>query len=188
MKSKAICLILLAAVSLVASARNLRADRSASIPIERVVTTEPGVIPAGTQLVIQCNDTVSTSRSLGDANYAASLAADIMDQNGMLLIPKESPVNLGVFSFGYIGPGGAGMSELVLGVRDVTVSGVSYPAGTAQPQRNGGLGPTEHTTKWIGGAGEPGRVLTRGSRIYVPSGAILSFQIIYPIRLKGYQR
>lgn len=188
MKSKAIGFILLAAVSLIASVRSLRADRATPVPIERVVTTEPGVIPAGTQLVIQCNDTVSTSRSLGDSNYAASLAADIMDQNGKVLIPKESPINLSVFSFGYIGPGGAGMSELVLGVRDITVGGVSYPAKTAQPQRNGGLGSTERTAKWVGGAGEPGQVLTRGSRIFVPNGAILSFQIIYPIRLKGYQR
>jgi hypothetical protein len=188
MKSKVIGSILLAAVSLLAGVRSLRADRATPIPIERVVTTEPGVLPAGTQLVVQCNDTVSTSQALGDAVYSASLPADIIDQDGKVLIPKGSPINQSVLSFGYLGPGGAGMSELVLGVRDIAVNGLSYPAETAHPQRNGGLGSTEHTAKWGGGAGEPGQVLTRGSRIYVPNGAILSFQIIYPIRLKGYQR
>jgi hypothetical protein len=188
MKVQASGFTFLLAVSLMSCIQAVHADRTTSIPVERIVTTEAGVLPAGTQLVVRSNDTVSTSRASADTIYGASLAADILDQDGRVLIPKESPVDMGVFSFGYLGPGGGPMTELVLGVREVTVTGMVYPVETAQRQRDGGLGSTEHMGKWVGGTGEPHQVLTRGRRIYVPRGALLSFQTIDPIRLKGYQR
>jgi hypothetical protein len=153
----------------------------------RIATAEAGVVPAGTWLVVRTSDTVSADRAGRDTIYDGSLAEDVVDQNGRILVPKESPVELGVFSFGFLGPGGAGMSELALGLRAVTVNGMSYPVETAEPQRDGGLGSTDHTAKWVGGA-PAGKVLTRGRRINVPEGTLLSFQTEGPIRLRGYRR
>jgi hypothetical protein len=95
-----------------------------------------------------------------------------------------------VVSLSFRGPGGAGMSELVLGVQAVTVNGVRYPVRTAGNawDRDGGLGENRHKARWIGGSSETGRVLTSGSRINVPTGTLLAFSTDDPIRLKGYQR
>lgn len=131
-----------------------RADRNA-LPELRplcIVTSEPGVVPAGTSLVVRTNETVNTDRGSRYTIYDASVAEDVLDQNGRILIPKESSVELEVFSFRFLGPGGAGMTQLVLGFRSVTVSGFSYPVETAEPPRDGGLGASDHTAKWVGGA------------------------------------
>jgi hypothetical protein len=189
MRLQVVSFTVLVVVGLSSCTRTVRADRDALVPPGpvRVATTEPGVVPAGTSLVVRTKDTVSSDRAFRDTVYDASLAEDVLDQNGTVLIPKESPVDLGVFSFGFLGPGGAGMTELVLGLRAVTVNGVSYPVGSAEPQRNGGLGASDHTAKPVGGSAA-GQVLTRGSRIRVPAGTLLRFQTEEPIRLRGYRR
>jgi hypothetical protein len=102
-------------------------------------------------------------------------------------MPKDSSVDLAVYSFGFLGPGGSGMTELVLGARAVTVKGMSYPVETAAPPRDGGPS-SGYTAKWIGGAGDAHQVFTRGNRIHVPDGALLLFQTLDPIWLKGYRR
>lgn len=189
MRLQVVSFTLLVVVGLSSCTRTVRAERDALVPPGpvRTVTSEPGVVPAETPLVVRTNDTVSTDRAFRGTIYDASLAEDVLDQSGTVLIPKESPVELGVFSFGFLGPGGAGMTELVLGLRAVTVNGVSYPLETAEPQRNGGLGASDHTAKWVGGTAA-GQVLTRGKRIHVPAGALLRFQTEEPIRLRGYRR
>ena len=176
---------MIALTDLVGCMRTGRADRETLQPSEpvRKVTAEPGVVPAGTSLLVRTNDTISTKRAYRDTIYEASLAEDVLDQNGVVLIPKGSPVDLAVFSFAFLGPGGAGMTELVLGLRAVTLSGVTYRVNSAEPPRAGGLGADDHTAKWVGGA-PAGEVLTRGSRINVPSGTLLRFQTTDPIRLR----
>jgi hypothetical protein len=156
----------------------------------KTVTEEQGVVPSGTSLVVRTNDTVSTRKALRETIYDAKVAENVLDQNGSVLIPKESPVELRVLSLSFLGPGGAGMTELVLGVRAVTVNGVRYPVETAgnARDRNGGLERDRYTAKWIGGSSERGEVLTSGRRINVPVGTLLAFQTGNPIRLKGYQR
>ena len=149
MKFQTWCLLLLVVVALAGGIRTVGADRvdpPPSGPV-RVVTTEPGVVPTGTSLVVRTNDSVSTDRAFRDTIYVGSLGEDVIDQNEKVLIPKDSPVDLSVFSFRFLGPGGGGMSELVLGVRAVTVNGVTYPVETAEPQRDGGLGANSHTRK-----------------------------------------
>ncbi len=169
-----------------------RADRAAS-PIPRPVrpvTAEPGVVPAGTWLVIRANDGVNTQRAFRGTIYDASVAEDVLDQNGSILIPKESPVELVVRSLSYLGPGGVGMTELTLGVHGVTVNGVRYPVvtETEEPPNAGGLGVDRHAAKLVGGDEAAGQVLTIGSRISVPAETRLAFQIVDPIRLRGYRR
>jgi hypothetical protein len=169
-----------------------RADRAASLiprPV-RPVTAEPGVVPAGTWLVIRANDGVNTQRAFRGTIYDASVAEDVLDQNGSILIPKESPVELVVRSLSYLGPGGVGMTELTLGVHAVSVNGVRYPVvtETEEPPNAGGLGVDRHAAKLIGGGEAAGQVLTVGSRISVPAETRLAFQIVDPIRLRGYRR
>ena len=179
----------LAAACLSSCIGTARADRAASLtprPV-RPVTAEPGVVPAGTWLVIRANDTVNTRRAFRGTIYDGSVAEDVLDQHGSILIPKESPVELVVGSLSYLGPGGVGMTELTLGVHAVTVNGARYPVvtETEEPPNAGGLGVDRHAAKLVGGGEAAGQVLTRGSRISVPAETRLAFQIEDPIRLRA---
>src|SRR5215510_14573620 len=114
-------------------------DRSTHLALSDsliVKAAEPGVVPEGTALLIRINDTVNVCRAFRGTIYDASIASEIVDQNGHVLIPKESPVEFVVRSVSYLGPGGVGTSELTLEVQTVTVNGVRYSVATVsgQPQ------------------------------------------------------
>jgi hypothetical protein len=168
----------------------VRTDRAALPPAGpvRALTAEPGVVPEGTWLVVRTNDTMNTDRAFRTTIYDARVSREVLDQNEKLLIPKESPVELGVRTLSYLGPGGAGMTELTIDVRSITVNGVRFPVETSGEPNAGGLGVNRFTAKWVGGGEGQDQVLTSGRRIRVPAQTLLAFQIEEPIRLPGYQR
>jgi hypothetical protein len=127
------------------------ADVSAPGPV-RTVAEEPGVVPAGSSLVVQTDDAMTAVKAMRATIYTANVAKDVVDQNGTVLIPKDSPVELGVRSLPYLGPGGVGMTELILELRALTVKDVRYPIATAsEPSGAGGLGLERNGPKWVGG-------------------------------------
>jgi hypothetical protein len=153
----------------------------------RIVAEEPGVVPAGSSLVVQTDDAVTAVRAMRATIYSANVAEDVVDQNGTVLIPKDSHVDLGVRSLPYLGPGGVGMTELILELRDVTVKGVRYPVATVSgPPGAGGLGLDRNAPKLVGGRAAQGEVLMSGPRIKVPARTLLAFPIVEPIRLTGF--
>lgn len=169
----------------------IAADNTGLTAIRSVqtVTAEPGVVPPGTSLVVRMEDTVKTRRAYRGTVYLASVAEEILDQNGAVLIPRESPVELVVRSLPYLGPGGVGMTLLTLDIDAVTVSGLRYPVETDDEAPGaGGIGVDRGAARWIGGNAKTGHVVTRGHSINVPSETLLAFQIQAPIRLRGYQR
>lgn len=110
----------------------------------------------------------------------------MVDQNGAVLIPKNSAVELAVRSFPYLGPGGVGMTGLTLRVEAVTVKGMRYPVATVGETMNaGGIRAHEDAIRTISADQS---VETSGSRIQVPANTVLAFQLEDPIRLSGYQR
>jgi hypothetical protein len=104
MRLQVVSFTLLAVIGLSSCNRTVRADRDALVPpgAVRIVTSEPGVVPAETPLVVRTNDTVSTDRAFRGTIYDGSLAEDVLDQSGTVLIPKESPVELGYFRLGFL--------------------------------------------------------------------------------------
>jgi hypothetical protein len=155
----------------------------------RTVTAEPGVVPPGTPLVVRTSDTVRTRKAFRSTIYWATVAENILDQNGNVLIPRESPVELVVRSVPYLGPGGVGMTELRLEVRAVTVNGFRYPVATGSEKPGaGGLWLDRDTAKWVAGDTAAGAVVTAGRKIYVPTDSLLAFRIDDPIRLMGFRR
>jgi hypothetical protein len=181
----------LAMASLSACGGTALINRTAAIPLGpvRTVTDEPGVVPPDTSLVVRTNDTVSTLKAMRGTIYGANVAEDVLGQNGTVLIPKESSVELVVRSLSYLGPGGVGMTELTLDIRAVTVNGVRYPVATkAGKPGAGGLGLDQNAPKGIGGGAAAGDVLTRGRRIHVPARTLIAFQIEDPIRMSGFRR
>ena len=163
------------------------ADPPALGPL-RIVAEEPGVVPTGSSLVVQMDDAVTAVRPMRATIYSARVAEDVVDQSGTVLIPKGSPVELGVRLLSYLGPGGAGMTELILELRAVTVKGVRYPVATVSgPPGAGGLGLERNAPTWVGGRAAQGKVLTSGPRIKVPARTLLAFQVAEPIRLTGFR-
>lgn len=181
----------LAPLTLLSSSSCIAADNAGLISIGPVhtVTLEPGVVRPGTALVVRTKDAVRTSRAYRSTVYFANVAEDILDQNGAVLIPRESPVDLVVRSLPYLGPGGVGMTVLTLDVGAVTVSSVRYPVESADDTPGaGGIGVDRGAAKWVGGDEAASQVVTRGRRINVPAETLLAFQIQAPIRLRGYRR
>ena len=110
------------------------AEVSAPGPV-RTVAEEPGVVPAGSSLVVQTDDAMTAVKAMRATIYTANVAKDVVDQDGTVLIAKDSPVELGVRSLPYLGPGGVGMTELILELRAVTVKDVRYSIATASEPR-----------------------------------------------------
>ena len=181
-----------AALTLLALGSCVAGDTTDAIAIGPVhtVTAEPGVLPPGTSFVVRTKETVNTAKAYRSTVYLASIAADILDQNGAVLIPKDSPVELAVRSVSYLGPGGAGMTSLTLAIEAIVARDVRYALETEAGRPGaGGIGINRGAAKWIGGSEEAARhVVTRGRRIHVPTGVLLGFRIQEPLRLRGYQR
>ena len=185
-------LIIVATVTLGVLGTCIAADNTAVAKIGPVqtVTVEPGVVPSGTSIVVRTKEAVRTSSAHRSTAYLGSVAADVLDQNGGALIPRESPIELVVRSLPYLGPGGAGMTVLTLDIDAVTVGDVRYAVETNNEAPGaGGIGVNRGGVKWVGGSEDAvGHVVTRGRSINVPADTLLAFQTEAPIRLRGYQR
>ena len=165
------------------------ADTTGIDPVHTVMA-EPGIVPPGTSLIVRTKETVNTAKAYKRTVYVANTAADVLDQNGAVLIPRESLVELVVRSVSYFGPGGEAMTILTLDMDAVVVRDVRYRVETANERPGfGGIGINRVGAKWIGGSEDGARrVFTRGQRIDVPTGTLLGFQLQAPLRLRGYQR
>ena len=188
-------------------------SRSAPPPPGPIQTSsnQPGVIPAGTQMAIRTNETIST-RDAGQT-YSALTASEIQTQDGKVLIPKGSPVQLAVVD---VSDGGRlGTKSMELAIKSVTVNGRLYPVSTIAVTEKGeeGLGRNRRTAEMVGGGavlgtvigaiagggsgaaigaavgaagGAAAQVLTRGEEIRVPAETVITFRLDQSIQLQGY--
>lgn len=178
-------LTILAIAGLSSFAGTSPSDRAALAPagVVRAANIESGVVPEGTLLVVKTNDTVNTEKAYKTTMYSASVAENVVGHDEKILIPKESPVELGVRRLSYLGPGGAGMSELTVEVRSITINGVSYPVTTTGEPGAGGIGVNRFVAKVVSGGEDGSQVRASGRRIDVPVGTLLAFQLQDPVRL-----
>ena len=169
----------------------LKAGSSVAVPAlrpVRVATLEPGVVPTGTPLVVRTGDAVRTRQYFHHTIYGATVAEDVLDLKGQVLIPKGSTVEMVVRLLPYYGPGGVGVTELALDIEAINIKGVFYPVGTGvRPPLDGGLWARRYSAHWVGGAAVA-HFATYGDCINVPANALLAFQIEDPIRLRDYRR
>jgi hypothetical protein len=176
----------------------------------RTTTTEPGVIPAGTQLAIRTNQEISTKEP--GKTYSAEIAQDIVNADDKVLVPKGSAVELAVVD--QSSGGAVGTRTMDLAVRSVTVNGRKYPitSETVQQRGNEGIGANRRTAEVTGGGallgtligaiagggkgaaigaavgaagGAATQVLTRGDEIRVPAESVLTFRLDQPWKLQG---
>jgi len=175
-------------------------------------TTEPGVIPSGTSLVLRTNAEIRTEQA--GQSYTAQVAQDIVDRSGNVLVPKGSDAELAVVQAS--SGGTVGTPNLELGVRSVKVRGRSYPISTGIIEERGkeGLGANRRTAEMTGGGallgtligavvgggkgaaagaaigaagGATAQVLTRGKEVRIPAESVLTFRLEQPWRLEGFR-
>jgi|HigsolmetaAR201D_1030396.scaffolds.fasta_scaffold05107_5 hypothetical protein len=172
-------------------------------------TAMSGMVPAGTQLVVRTNETISTQTATPGQAYSAEITRDVVDQTGQVIIPSGSPAELTVVQ--------TGDNQLSLALRSVTVRGNTYAVvtPTVEQERTGGLGWNRRTLAFVGGGAVLGtligavagggtgagigaivggaggaltQVLTRGNEIRVPAETELTFQLDQPVCIQGYRR
>lgn len=170
-----------------------------------------GVIPAGATLKIRTDNDIKVDQPQVGMTYPATIADDVMGQNGAVLIPRNSPAQLAIVDAGNNTTDG---KDLRLALQSVTVNGQNLMLqsnAVSGGQTNGGLGANKRTGEYVGGgalvgtligamagggkgaaigaaigaAGGAGtQVLTRGKQINIPAESVLSFKVDQPIYLQ----
>lgn len=178
-------------------------------------TSDPGLIPAGTEIAIRTNETIEANAPASGKLYAAQTARDIVDSRGRVLVPNGSPVELVVVDSSR--GGAAGTPSLELAIASMTVNGNRYAVNSERRTETGkeGLGRNERTAKMVGGGallgtligaaagggkgaaigaavgaagGAAAQVLTRGKEVKIPAETVMTFRLDSPIRLEGFSR
>jgi hypothetical protein len=168
----------------------------------------PAAVPAGTVLTVRLGQSVGSKASRPGDPFEATLAQPV-EANGNVLIPEgatargvvEEAVPLGKFK------GGA---RLRLALKEITISGKSYPVETSSVERSekgkgkrsgvligggagvgaligglagGGKGAAIGALAG-GGAGTAGAAYTGNKDIVLPAESALSFKLLQPIEVK----
>ena len=184
------------------------AGTAPSRPAAITVSGAPNTIPAGTTLEVRTNELIASTNPEG-RTYQADIATEVVDAQGNVLLPRGSQVELVVLEAKE--KSGVRGASLQLGMRSVTVSGVTYLVVSEEVNRSSGLGRNEETAKTVGGgaalgtligaaagggkgavlgglvgaaAGAAVQVLTQGKEVRVPAESVLRFQLDEPIRLQ----
>ena len=184
-------------------------QRTTTAP-ERISTTQPQVLPAGTQLVIRTNEEIAATPSDAGRTYSGEIARAIEDQSGRVLVPKNSPVQLTVAK---VNNPTLGQEEVSLAIRSINIQGHTYQVNTADVTQKGdnGLGANKRTAEYVGGGallgtvigavagggkgaaigaavggagGAATQVLTKGKEVKVPAESVLTFQLDKAMRLQ----
>jgi hypothetical protein len=168
------------------------------------------VIPSGAQISVRTDEGINSENAVEGRTFPASIAQDVMDQNGNVVIPRGSPAQLVVRR---VTQGGTLTSgDLVLDLDSVRVNGRRYVVNTEDVAAgNTGIGKNKRTAEYVGGgavlgtllgalagggkgaaigavagaaAGGGAQVLTKGKEIRVPAETVLNFRLEQPLHLR----
>lgn len=169
-------------------------------------------IPAGTQIQIRNNETISSQTAEPGQTFSGVVARDIADSNGGVAIPRGSGATLVVRAANDQGKL-QGRSELVVDVSSVTVAGRRYRLDTSNVVEKGreGVGTNKRTGEFVGGGAALGGIIgalagggkgaaigalsgagagtvtqgaTRGKAVRIPAETLLSFQLEGPVQIR----
>lgn len=118
------------------------------------LATSERTLPQGTDIKVRTDSAIPAQPAKG-AVYSATVSNDVMDQSGVVAIPKGSRAQL----VAEPSPDG---KDVTLDLRSVTVGGRRYAItapGSASTARAGGLGANTRTAKYVGGGAAVGAVL-----------------------------
>ena len=169
------------------------------------------VLQPGTQISVRTDQSINSQSAAEGAVYPASIAQDVMDGDGQVVIPRGSQANMVIrrvnegdtFSNG----------SLVLDLDSIRFNGRLYHVSTTDIQARdaNGLGKNKRTGEMVGGgavlgtllgalagggkgaaigavagaaAGGGVQVATKGHEIHVPAETLLTFRLDHPLELR----
>jgi hypothetical protein len=167
------------------------------------------LIPAGATIAVRTDEAIEAQPTDIGKTYSATIARDILDASGQMLIPEKSPAQLVVIG---VEEGGKLRTDQVqLGLRSITVNGrTQMVQSETQVRGDEGLGANRRTAEHVGGGAALGaligavagggsgaaigaaigaaggaavQVLTKGDQVRVPAETVLSFRLDSPIRI-----
>jgi hypothetical protein len=173
--------------------------------------TRTFVIPAGTPVSVRNDTPIDSTQAVPGQTYPAEVTTDIRDAHGKVVIPRGARAQLVTRSVSKAGKI-RGASELVLGVKSVSIDGRQYVVQTTDIREKGkqGIGKNKRTGKFVGGgaaaggiigaiagggkgliigglsgaaAGGAAQVLTRGKAIKIPAETLMTFRFETPVRI-----
>ena len=157
---------------------------------------------------VRTNEQITSSSGEG-RTYSAQIETDVVDQDGKVLLPKGSPVELVLMEAKQ--GGGIRGSSVQLGMRSVTAQGSTYLVISQEVERTSGIGKNTRTAQMVGGgaalgtligaaagggkgaalgglagaaAGALAQILTQGKDVRIPAETVLTFQLDEPIQLQ----
>lgn len=134
---------------------------------------EERTVRAGSIIALTSVDDIVVTRPQPDRFFDAVISRDVLNRSGTVLIANGSPASLVAL----------GSRELELGLHSVMVNGDTYLLDAA-----GRTSGSSHAEIPLGRlldavAPRPAQVSTRGGRIQVPAGTLLTFELRQSFRL-----
>ncbi len=187
------------------------ASRTRSAPPNSPAPRRTYTVPAGAQIAVRTDEAIDSAATQEGQVFAGEVTKDVLDQTGEVAIPKGSNAQIVIQS---ASKGGRirGASDLVLGLKSVTIGGQSYSIESEVVSQRGreGIGANKRTATFTGGgaalgaivgaiagggkgaaigaasgagAGALTQILTKGKSIKVPAETILTFRLAEPLRV-----
>jgi hypothetical protein len=124
------------------------------------ITTETHVLPAGTEIAVQVDETIDGSTAADGQTFAADVTEAVRDEKGGVVIPAGAKAQILIKS---LTQGGKikGQADLVLDLASVSIDGRQYALSTADLEEKGraGLGKNKRTAEFLGGGAAVGGVV-----------------------------
>jgi len=124
------------------------------------ITSETHVVPSGTEMSVQTEETIDGSTAADGQTFAANVTEPVKDGEGKVVIPGGAKVQVVIRS---VSQGGKirGRDDLVLDLASVSVDGRQYALSTEDLEEKGkqGLGANKRTAEFVGGGAAIGGIV-----------------------------
>jgi outer membrane lipoprotein SlyB len=147
-------------------------------PSAEEITSETRVLPAGTQVAVQTDETIDGSTAADGQVFSADVTEAVKDADGKTVIPAGAKAQIIIKS---LTQGGKikGRDDLVLDLQSVSIDGRQYALSTEDLEEKGraGLGKNKRTAEFLGGGAAVGGIVgaifggAKGAAIGAGAGA-----------------
>ena len=155
-----------------------RPARPAPRPTTDDITSETRMLPSGTEISVQTDETIDGSTAADGQIFAADVTESVKDADGKIVIPAGAKAQVIIKS---LTQGGKikGQADLLLDLQSVSIDGRQYALSTADLEETGraGLGKNKRTAEFVGGGAAIGGVIgalfggAKGAAIGAGAGA-----------------
>jgi hypothetical protein len=124
------------------------------------ITSETRVLPSGTEVSVQTDETIDGSTAADGQLFAADVTESVRDADGKVVIPAGAKAQIIIKS---LTQGGKiqGRDDLVLDLASVSIDGRQYALSTEDLEKKGrqGLGKNKRTAEFLGGGAAIGGIV-----------------------------